>query len=391
MSESIPAGGATLQPRVYDINELSPSANAAFRGVAGQTIFRGTNKTHPDGAVWLIHLANAGVVFDGIIFEGFSVHIDGSGGANLTVNNCEFRNANLHPSGGLNNAKITNNLFTGNPPGGFGLYGYNFTNTVIANNEFVDISAGIHAEMFGTNNNVLIEQNYFSKIRNGMGVEILGSKTPGVTGWIVQDNYYDTPNQTTNDYASLKNFMAFSMALSTGTKLTYRRNTIIAPERPDGIGVRLGFELMGGNNANVSDRALLTDSDAVILEDNYIVGTNGWSCNNDGAGPSYTIVRNNRVSGYLEDFRISYPGPGRFASVQNNTANVALTWDINRGKPGRNKRYGVNPIPPVNPCLDCEDALATAKQTIVVLQADNANLTKKLNSAKEYAQKIVEL
>lgn len=344
-AETIPGGKQLLAARVYNVTEMTPGV-VNWQGVPG-TIIRGVDVTHGDGAKWLIHLTAAGSRFDGIRFEGGTHHIDGDGSKGLIVNNCEFDlGANLHPTGGLSgNSQITNNLFNGSPWTGFGLSGENLSDTTIANNLFTNIGAGIHFGIHGASKNLLIEQNTFAGIKNGMGVELVDSQDPSMVNCIEQDNYYDPPNQTTNDSTKLTNFMAFSMAMSRGHGNIYRRNTIHTLTRPDGVGVRIGFETMGGTVTRDAAGKLIP-LDPVICSDNYVYGDgmNHVIVNNDGAGESAVIISGNRISGYLQGPSASFPASNRLTLISNNGPNTVLTWDTNRPRPGRNRRIGAPPV-----------------------------------------------
>jgi hypothetical protein len=135
---------------------------------------------------------------------------------------------------------------------------------------------------------------------------------------VVQDNYYENPVMTNVFNQNLSTF-AYSLIADRSVGTIARRNTIIAPERPDGTGVRVGFEI-GGDNA--------------LVEDNYSVGTESVVSGNDFAGSTSSTVRNNRFKDYLKG-----PG-GRNVKKHNNEADTRLSWDIHRGKPGPHKRLG---------------------------------------------------
>jgi hypothetical protein len=100
-----------------------------------------------------------------------------------------------------------------------------------------------------------------------------------------------------------------------------RRNTIIAPQRPDGTGVRIGFE-MGGDNAR--------------CEDNYSVGTQNVVSANDFFGSTSVLVRNNRFKDYLVEVH------GRGVTKHKKGGDNKHNRNNEHGRPGRNKRQGRN-------------------------------------------------
>lgn len=263
------------------------------------------------------------ITIDGITFDGKCIHCDKPSGKNnnITINNCVFRvNATgegyngINVTSGLSNSKITNCSFS--PINGDnGIYGYNWDNLTIANNEFLNGNEGIHLVDFGGSKNLLIEQNYFSGLRR-MGCEIQG----GGDNTIVQDNYYESPAAFTNDT------MCFSIINDKATNPIVRRNYASMPtsaNSTDKIGVRIIFEL-GGTN--------------LLCEGNYSSGGNHVIAVNGTNATGF--ARNNRLSNFREA-----PRNANGASVQfsNNTATTALTWDIKRGRPYPNKRYGQQP------------------------------------------------
>ncbi|HMB96074.1 MAG TPA: right-handed parallel beta-helix repeat-containing protein, partial [Tepidisphaeraceae bacterium] len=297
----------------------------------------------PDG--YSYHITGDNVTLQGLIFNGGGLFIEKPGSSfnkNILIDNCEFHlNAKgQYPHGisftvGLQNSKITNNLFTGNSGGGFGIYGYNYNNLTLANNEFVSTTAAAHIDAQGSagqnnNKNLLAEQNYMIGMK-GMGFEFQGN----AIGVIVQDNWFEHPNLSTTPSQNT-NSMAFSLILDKAQNIVAQRNTVIAPERPDGLGCRVGFEI-GGDNS--------------LVTDNYINGINITVADNDGEGTGSVIVKNNKFTNFLQHDYQSFPTPTRTYSSSNNGPDVQLTWDINRDKPQRNVRYGTTP-PPTIPTTD---------------------------------------
>jgi len=255
-----------------------------------------------DGKPVMIDQAQGKMIY-GAVVNNNVMYVHGSGD---NVNGVTFTT-------GLGNSAITNNRIENNPH--VAIYGYYWDGLTIANNELVNGNQGMHLDTLGDNSskNLLIEQNYISGMRR-MGVEYQGA---GINT-IVQDNYYENP-VLSSVQSENNDVMAFSVIADRSIGTIARRNTVIAPQRPDGWGVRVGFEI-GGDNA--------------LVEQNYIVGTQYCVSGNDYNGSSSVTVRNNRVINTLN-------GPfGRLTSISNNGPAVVLNWDINRVKPGRNRRYG---------------------------------------------------
>src|SRR4029079_7055633 len=74
-------------------------------------------------------------------------------------------------------------------------------------------------------------------------------------------------------------------------------------------------------------------------------GVNHTIAANDATGSSSVTVQNNKLLNFLEDVRISFPGPNRTMNASNNGPNVALSATMqnriaNNLKPGIGaKRY----------------------------------------------------
>jgi hypothetical protein len=104
---------------------------------------------------------------------------------------------------------------------------------------------------------------------------------------------------------------------------------VIAPEKPDGLGVRIGIETAGLG---------------YVCEDNYILGCEWGITDADGTTPSNVKIRNNYMSGAVNTgIRQDHPALGRLLTQTNNGPNVTLSPimqnRIAKGiKPGRNRR-----------------------------------------------------
>ncbi|WP_428940074.1 right-handed parallel beta-helix repeat-containing protein [Fontivita pretiosa] len=314
-----------------------------YKGANGATIVsNGAGKR-------VFHLVENNATFSQLTFQGAGLFIDRTNSSQsgmvqgVIVDNCRF---NVQGGGngieftvGLRNSRITNNTF--NPINGDnGIYGYNWDNLVIANNEFYNGNEGIHLiAHWDPSPNLLIEQNYFSGLRR-MGIEIQG----GGVNTIIQDNFYENPSLSPRYNDNLSCF-AYSIICDRSQNTIVRRNTSIAPQRPDGTGVRVIFELGGFN---------LQAYDNYSYGGNHVVAVNGTNATG--------VVRDNRFSNYLIG-----PSNANGAKVVfiNNGPNVPLTWDINRGRPYPNQRFGE--APPVGEAPESPSALSYQVQSISVV------------------------
>ncbi|WP_428940486.1 NPCBM/NEW2 domain-containing protein [Fontivita pretiosa] len=332
---------------------------------------------------YIFHVAVDNATFRNLILDGPGIQLERAGGgmnSNIVIDNNEFRVRSYRaPNGswwwngvefttGLRNSQITNNRFT-SIAGDNGIFGYYWDNLRIANNEFLNGNEGIHVIDHSDNSrNLLIEQNYFAYLRR-MGIEYQG----GGHNTIIQDNFYEKPVMSGNFHDNDSTF-AYSIIADRSVGTIVRRNTSIAPERPDGTGVRVIFEI-GGDNA--------------LIEDNYSVGGNHVVAANDFLGSTSVLVRNNRFVGY----RI---GPsGRNLTSINNGPDVQLTWDINRGRPGPNRRFGgtgADNNPPVgeptDPTTPKPTVVAPARLQAILTDSGSVLLSWRDQSADEQGFKI---
>jgi hypothetical protein len=281
----------------------------------------------------LLHINSDDVTITNLTFNGGGIFIDKNGGGfnqNIVINNDVF---NLNTSGqnnnaitftvGLQNSQITNNLFTGYT-GGFGIYGYNYQGLTISNNEFINLGAGAHIDAQNSSDgNLMVSQNYLSGIK-AMGLEFQGA----ATNLTFQDNWYENPVLSSTASQNLNAF-AYSLILDKSANILIQRNVAITSSKPDGIGVRVGFEV-GGDNT--------------MVRENYIDGTQNVVADNDGSGSSSVTVENNMFKDYAVAPFIAFPSAIRTLTLINNGPNVQLDWDINRGRPQRNTSFGGLPI-----------------------------------------------
>jgi hypothetical protein len=263
----------------------------------------------------MFKLQQDNTTFQNLTFDGGGIFVERPAGGknqNIVINNNTFRLNTTGDKGngitftnGLANSTISNNYFT-NYTCVFAIYGYNYDGLTISGNQMVNLTAGIHIDAFGGSGNLMVQQNYLTGIK-GMGMEFQGS----ATNLTFQDNWYEHPNLS-SVYNQNLNSMAFSLILDKSRDITIRRNTVIAPERPDGTGCRVGFEL-GGDNT--------------LCEDNYIDGVSITAYCTDNDGTYSVTLRNNKFMNFQYRDYAAFPGAGRTYTSYNNGPDVTLTWD----------------------------------------------------------------
>lgn len=286
------------------------------------------------------------VTISHLTFDGGGLYVDNVSGLNENFV-VDYNVFNMNMSGenrngitnnsGWKNSRITNNYFTGYNCS-FSIYGYNYDGLTIANNEFVNVNAGMHIDAFVGSRELLVEQNYITGAK-GMGMEFQST----ATNLVFQDNWYEHPNLSVvpDDNSGT---MAFSLILDKSQNILIRRNVVIAPENPDGIGCRIGFEV-GGDNT--------------LVEDNYVNGINHVLAMNDGVGTASVVAQNNYYANAREEPRNTFPedDPPRTLTLINNGPNVVLSPTMEARiaamqKPGIGaKRYG-DPLPDDEPPED---------------------------------------
>lgn len=329
------SGTMNLQGAYYELSGIQQIPdNTTVIGVAGVTELRAA--AGPDG--YAFRITGSNVTFKNCTIKGGGFFIDCANGYNkrIVFDNCVFlidatgsSNNAITATSGLEDSSITNNRFTSvNYRCGFGIYGYNRNRLRIAQNEFVDIPAGIHIDSFNPNDaDTIVEQNLFQGMK-GMGCEM---QTYGLRT-IIRDNLFWKPNLSTV-FAQNDGCMAYSIIMDRSTGSQIYRNSVIAPERPDGKGCRIGIEA-GGDGCQVFE--------------NYMNGINHSIACNDGYGTTDVTLTNNMLLNQLEAPR----GKGMILKGING-GNAPLSWNPARGTPGRNKTLtltgyaGNTPVPPI--------------------------------------------
>lgn len=334
------------------------------------------------GAVFHFYGAN-GATVTGLTFRACRIFLDGPTNTNIVIDNNVFLMQGLTGSyndaiaftTGLKNSRITNNLFTGYSR--FGIFGYGYKGLTISNNEFINVTAAMHIDAQGTNNqangDLLVSQNYVTGAK-GMGFEFQGASSNDQ----FLDNWFEHPNLQAGSSrnAANDNSFGFSLILDRSANIYIARNTVIAPERPDTVGCRVGFEL-GGDNA--------------VCEDNYINGISITAADNDGVGTGSVIFRNNKVANYQYGDYQAFPAPNRTYQSYNNGPGVGLSWDINRPHPTRNGSIAAPaPTPPAPDPTPAPVNTGDAPSNLVAkaVGADSISLTWKDNYDQEWGFRL---
>jgi hypothetical protein len=336
-------------------------------------IIRGSGATlQTTGTAPSIHFRGKGLTITGMTFSGRGIFFDSTNGSmveDLVIDNNRFklearsglRQSAIEFTTGLRNSRITNNYF--DPIGGDnGIYGFYWDRLLIANNAFMNGNEGMHLiDHSGSSRDLTIEQNYFSGLKR-MGIEYQGG------GWntLVQDNYYENAVLQSDVNRNLDVF-AYSIVADTSNNTVIRRNYARHTARPDGHGVRVMFELGGFN---------------LQMYDNYAEG--GYNSIAANGTRATGIARDNRISNFLNG-----PYNANRATVQfvNNGPDVALTWDINRPKPGPNGRLDVpdDPPPHVDPVSGTN---APSELTATLVGTNRVQLRWKDNATDEIGFRI---
>ena len=172
------------------------------------------------------------------------------------------------PGADISKLTITNCSFTESRRG-MAFYAWRGEDWYFADNEFINTNGGIKSNNGGaTSKRIRIERNYFTGTSR-MACEMQGQ----VDGFWFIDNFYEKPVFESSVFKDNDSTFAFSLIYHGDSTRDFHilRNTVLAPERPDGTGVRLAFEV--GNNA--------------IVRDNYVNGIGTFvSCfMGDSSGP----------------------------------------------------------------------------------------------------------
>jgi hypothetical protein len=281
----------------------------------------------PTGDFPVFRIEQSNLTFRQLTLDGRGIYGHGGSNSNPLNNIVIDNNWFAQPNGSsgqlkgsvwfdtlVSNSRITNNVF--NPINmENGIWAYYWNNLLIANNAFIGGIEGMHlVNHDDKGRDLVIEQNYFANLKR-MAIEYQAG------GWntIVQDNYYENPVLTTNVNQNLDTF-AYSIVADRSHNSIIRRNVANAPERPDGQGVRVMFEL-GGFNIQCYDNLSIGGLNVIAVNGTRATG----------------VARDNRIANYLNG---PYNANGATAQFANNGPGTALTWNPTRGKPGPNHRWG---------------------------------------------------
>ena len=145
-----------------------------------------------------------------------------------------------------------------------------------------------------------------------MGMEFQGT----ATNLKFLDNWYENPNLS-SDFNRNHNSFAYSLILDKSSNIEIKRNVVIAPQRPDGVGTRIGFEV-GGDNT--------------VVEQNYVNGVNHVLAANDGVGSASILVKNNKFLNYRQGIGGIRPNSIRYEG--SNDGETKLSWELARNRTG---------------------------------------------------------
>lgn len=311
---------------------LLTASDTRIFGVRDKTIIVPTSV---DAEGYLFRVYAHGFVCHDVIFDmsGAGGHspfkFEIPGGAmneRIDIDNCQFINS-MHGANwatGLKNSKINNSVFRGTQS--YAVYGYNYDTLQMLNNEFYDCGAAFHIDALAAGLNSRFAENYMKGTR-GMGMEFQTAPS----GVVFEDNWYEHPTLSSTFVQNNSSF-AFSLIADQGKNIAIHRNVCIAPERPDGVGCRIGFEV-GGDNT--------------LVDDNYINGVNCTVGVTDGRGGFNVTVRNNKFTNFLQGITQSFAGT---LTQSNNGPGVKLSAEMERriaasDRPQRNRPYGTTPTP----------------------------------------------
>lgn len=376
-----------LQPgQVYDSFAPGVLHEGAIRLTNGRKLFGAPGARiicPPGNRGFSLNIAGDGCAVDGVRLEGGGIWIDDGSGvtSDVLINNNELVISaagkevrdGIRFSTVLQNSRITNNLVTSKNQNrsatGFGIYSHHgYRNVVIANNEIVDVIAGMHIDATNASNDLLVEQNRVSGVASmGYEFQTLGQVSMNP---IFQDNVYENPfiNNERNDHRQ-----AFSLILDGAINTIIRRNRAIMPKYDPAGYVVIVLEC-GGDNT--------------LIYDNYFNGGNHVLAMNDGKGSASVWAYGNRWDNFREGPRNSFPAANRVLVLDRdksgasrpNGKDVQLSWDINRPSPKRNVRYGQT-TPPIDPPADPVTLISpTPGTTVSPGQKITAKFSRKTNS-----------
>lgn len=303
---------------VFNLSHINLASNRNYVGDHHAEL----TGTSPDGHLFDINGDNVSVS-NLIIDSGIMIQKNGGYNNNISIHDNVFymENSGSNDNGitftsGLQNSLISENYFSNPNAGGFGIYGYNYRNLTIKNNDLINLAAGMHVDAFGNSGDLLVQNNYIHGAR-GMGLEFQGA----ATNLKFIGNWYEHP-ELSSDFNRNNNSFAFSLILDKSSNILIKGNTVIAPERPDGTGCRIGFEV-GGDNT--------------LVTENYINGVNHTIAVNDGSGSCSVTIDDNYLTNYLQG--IGGIRPNAITYKGSNDGSTTLDWSLNNSQAGRDSRH----------------------------------------------------
>jgi hypothetical protein len=321
-------------------------------GVTIQGAGRGSTTIRARDGIHSFYFRNSGLRVNDITFDGGAFFLDRGDGVamdDIRINNSDFvhfnRGSDIGTGSGaigapgytVNNLSITNCSFR-DSAGAMGMYIHKGDNWNITDNEFITTAGGIKSNNHGeTVHNIRIQRNYWSNTSR-MGVELQGQ----VDGFWFEDNYYENPVLSSNYNDNLSTIAWSVIYHGNQTRDQHlRRNTVKAPQRPDGTGVRQAFE--AGNNAEIVDNYI---NGIGTVYSAYMGDSSGTSI---GSAIGRTTFANNKLIDVKWGYGKGYGPFGGNVDQYNNGPNVNVSWDINRARPGPNRGGAPTPNPSPSP------------------------------------------
>ncbi len=310
----------------YDMSsQVGTNTGLTFQGVHGKTVIDA-----PNGAQAFKVGNGQSATINDFNFNGGVIFVDGKAKVVITGNDVtNFDNSGDVGCGrgaiGGTGAQLDTGSYIANndfhdSQNGRTIYFFTAFNTVIEDNSFRNVFLGIksnNADIVKAKN-LTIRRNYFTENRYH-SVELQGT----IDGFWFTDNYYEHP-RLSNNFNENNSVFAWSLIYTKpSTDQHILRNYVNAPERPDGTGIRLSFEV--GEFAEVKGNYIRGGGTVLTV---YGPGTVVDGNNFDGARWG---------TGYIYG---SQRGLTNSVITSNNNANVHLSWDVNRAKPGPYKGTG---------------------------------------------------
>jgi polygalacturonase len=236
----------------------------------------------------------------------------------------------------LAHSRISNNLFKDFALGsdGWAVVGGCYEDVVVASNEVVGVPAGFRFDSGDCGGPATFELNYFDAIGRSEGAPFVGPGLyllGGPQDVTVQDNWFENPSLSTTFHDNDSSY-AFRVSLYGSRGTLIRRNIVLAPDKPDGTGCRIGFAV-GGVSTTITDNWI--DGIHVGIGDDDAFGAAGGihaveSSHNHIRGADIAIQAPDAA---FDTFESKDDGPDASTPVSPAT----------RERPRRNQRYDAGP------------------------------------------------